>query len=440
MPKPTKAAAKTSVKGAKSFAMKKKVPVKAGKPPMPGERKAMRKRIVLSNTNALQVEGLHDLSKDMELTVHKGKVVGLPGQVVDALRAAEAFKVTQGWGMFRRPALLIREESVKVTEWMKQAEEQKVGLRLVIDGGRVTGKSLMLLHAMATAFVRGWIVLNIPEGRLSFYCSVGHVLTLTSPAQEITNAVTEYSPIPNTTPTIYSQNAYTANWLSQIAKSNNSILQSLETVQKHNLPIPIPDNTSLARLCELGARDPEYAWPIFQAFWSEITAEGRPPVLMALDGLNFIMQKTLYRSMDFKDVHAHDLAIVKHFTDYLAGNKGFPNGGAVLAATSRSHAPLSKSMELLIQQNRERQAEVPISPRDPFEREYDLRAEKGLDGVNVLQLNGLSKHEARGLMEYWAQSGVLRQRVDERSVTEKWALAGNGIVGEIERGALKMRI
>ena len=48
--------------------------------------------------------------------------------------------------------------------------------------------------------------------------------------------------------------------------------------------------------------------------------------------------------------------------------------------------------------------------------------------------------EARALMEYWAQSGVLRQRVDEKTVTAKWALAGNGVVGELERGALRMRI
>jgi small subunit ribosomal protein S29 len=196
----------------------------------------------------------------------------------------------------------------------------------------------------------------------------------------------------------------------------------------------------VARLCELGAREPDYAWPIFQAFWSEITAEGRPPILMALDSLNFIMQNSLYRSADFKEIPAHDLAIVKHFADYLGGKKALPNGGAVLAATSRSHAPISKSMELLIQQNAERQAGAEISARHPYEREYDLRAEESLHDVHVLRLNGLSKHEARGLMEYWAQSGVLRQTVDERSVAEKWALAGNGIIGEIERGALKMRI
>ena len=259
-------------------------------------------------------------------------------------------------------------------------------------------------------------------------------------AQEVTNAVADYSPIPNTTPTLYSQNTYTANWLSQIVKSNNKILQSLETIQKHKLPIPIPDNISLARLCELGAREPDAAWPIFQAFWSEITAEGRPPVLMTLDSLSYIMQNSLYRSVDFKEVHAHDLAIVKHFVDYLGGKKTLPNGGAVIAATSKSHAPISKSMELMILQNEERQAGMEISRRNPFEREFDLRAEEAMQGVTVLKLAGLSKHEARGLMEYWAQSGVLRQRVDERSVAEKWALAGNGIVGEIERGTLKMRI
>jgi small subunit ribosomal protein S29 len=74
----------------------------------------------------------------------------------------EAFKTTQGWGLFRRPGLLIREESVMLSRKLIQAEEGN--LRLVIDGERGTGKSLLLLHAMATAFVRGWIVINIPEG------------------------------------------------------------------------------------------------------------------------------------------------------------------------------------------------------------------------------------------------------------------------------------
>jgi small subunit ribosomal protein S29 len=458
-PKPQPAKAK----GARTLRIKKKVPVKTGKPPMPGERKAMRKRIVLSNTNALEVQGMRDLEKALlEQMVESGgsaqgeakdgavvaqggenaivgSVVGLEGKTVDSLRAVEAFKATQGWGLFRRPGLLVREESAVVSKKLVGAEKEKKAVRMVFDGEKGTGKSLMLIHAMATAFVRGWVVINIPEGKIPQSQTWRDVL-MWCVAQEVTNAVTEYAPIPGTKPTLYSQNTYTANLLGQVAKANNAVLQALEVTQQHNLPIPLQSNISLARLCELGARDPDIAWPVFQAFWSEITAEGRPPVLYTLDSLSYIMQNSLYRSAEFEPIHAHDLAIIRHFTGHLSGAAKLPNGGAVMAATSRSHAPVSKSLNLSIKQAEESHAGQQISKKDPFERKYDERAEKAMNGVEVLRLKGLSKVEARGLMEYWAASGVLRSRVDEGSVAEKWALAGNGIVGEIERGALRMRI
>jgi small subunit ribosomal protein S29 len=136
----------------------------------------MRKRIVLSNTNALEVEGMRDLDAEMMEGMVRvrgegeegvvGRVVGLEGKTVDSLRAVEAFKTTQGWGLFRRPGLLVREESVEVSRKLVAGEKGEL-VRLVVDGERGTGKSLLLLHAMATAFVRGWIVLNIPEGMIS---------------------------------------------------------------------------------------------------------------------------------------------------------------------------------------------------------------------------------------------------------------------------------
>lgn len=152
------------------------------------------------------------------------------------------------------------------------------------------------------------------------------------------------------------------------------------------------------------------------------------------------MQNSLYRSAEFELIHAHDLAVINHFVAYLSGEKSLPNGGAVIAATSRSHAPISKSMDLAIMQQINRQAEQEGPERDPYEKKYDERADKVLKNMQVMWLSGLSKREARSLMEYWAKSGVLRQRVDEKTVTEKWALAGNGTVGELERGALRTRI
>ncbi len=259
-------------------------------------------------------------------------------------------------------------------------------------------------------------------------------------AQEVVNAMSDYAAIPGTRPTLWSQPTYTANWLGQIGKANNAVLQDMLVTQEHSLPIPLQSNISLARLCELGARDPEVAWPIFQAFWSELTAKGRPPILMSLDSLSHIMQKSLYRAPDYSFIHSHDLAIIRHFVEYLSGAKSLPNGGAIIAATNRSHAPVSKSLNLAIKQTEEKARGEEITQKDPFEKAYDARSDKVLGNFEVLRLKGLSKKEARGLMEYWAQSGVLRSRVDESEVAEKWALAGNGVVGEIERGALRMRI
>lgn len=93
----------------------------------------------------------------------------------------------------------------------------------------------------------------------------------------------------------------------------------------------------------------------------------------------------------------------------------------------------------MVQQQLQRQNGEQITERDPYEKNYDLRAEETLKGFEVLEVGGLSKGEARGLMEYWAASGVLRQRIDERCVAGEWALAGNGVAGEIQRG-LRMRV
>lgn len=153
----------------KSARIKSKPPPKpTGKPPMPGERKAMRKRIVLSNTNAIPVE-MKDFGREMtegrEMEEWVGKVVGIGGETVDGLRAAEGFQAAQGWGFFRRPGMLVRKESVEVVGRLVGCEGRKGGLRLLVDGAKETGKSMLLLQAMATAFVRGWIVLHVPDGK-----------------------------------------------------------------------------------------------------------------------------------------------------------------------------------------------------------------------------------------------------------------------------------
>lgn len=146
---------------------KKKRDVQRAKKPAPGERKAFRKRIQLSNTNAAPVTGLSVLEAGTMADADRaGSMVGLPDKLVDQLRALEAFKTTQNWGLFRKPHMLVREETVKLTKRLEEAAAQKQTLRTVLTGEKKAGKSTMLLQAMSHALLNNWVVIHIPDGKL----------------------------------------------------------------------------------------------------------------------------------------------------------------------------------------------------------------------------------------------------------------------------------
>ena len=90
--------------------------------------------------------------------------MGLPGALIDQLRALDAFKVTQNWGAFRRPATLIRKQNVEIGKLIDRQDADRKTVRRVFVGERRSGKSVMLLQAMAMALLKGWVVISIPDG------------------------------------------------------------------------------------------------------------------------------------------------------------------------------------------------------------------------------------------------------------------------------------
>ncbi|KAK5663316.1 hypothetical protein OQA88_3744 [Cercophora sp. LCS_1] len=400
---------------------KKKKFERTGKSPLPGERKAHRKRIQLSNSNALPVPGLQELRPESMLDpASVGKVLSLPGELQDQLRTVEAFKPTQNWGLFRTASTLVRQDTVNLITEMQAAASKQQALRAVLTGDKLTGKSLLQLQALSHAFQNEWIVINLPD------------------AQELTTACTEYAPIPETNPVQYMQNNYCLKLLQNIRQANEKVLARLQASSSHlDLPQQITSGTTLLALTN-SAKEPEGAWLVFQALWKELTAKNavRPPILFALDGLAHIMKMSDYRSPSYELIHSQDLALVRLFCDALSGVVPLPHGGAVIAATSRSNAPRVPSMELLLKQRLAAQKGEDIPQRDPYLKEYDARSEEMLKTVAVKDIKGLTKLEARSLMEYWAASGLFRAKCDEKTVTEKWTLGGHGVVGEMERASL----
>lgn len=426
------------------------------KTPAQGERKAMRKRIVLSNNNAIRVENMPRMDENnLASPESAGQVFKIPEDPIDQLRKVGAFKSSQTWGLFHGPHMLVRPETARVCGRMLAAAAEGRTARMVIAGDKVAGKSMVLLQAMVNAFLNNWIVINIPEGMFittpppSSKYSQSASLTAWI-GQELTTACTEYAPIPDTDPQQWMQSIYALRLMASIKDANRSVLNTTYTTRSYeDFTNPVVEGATLITLIE-SAREADQAWPVFSALCHELFAvkadndgHARPPILFALDGLGAIMRTSDYRSQTFAPIHSHDLAIVRLFTDVLSGKTPLPNGGAVIAATCRSNAARNPSMELAIDRQLARQADAELPPRDPYGRKYDARVDEVMEdaGLEVVNVKGISKPEARALMEYWAASGLLRAQVDETTVSEKWMTGGNGIIGEMERvGLLTLRL
>ena len=170
--------------------------------------------------------------------------------------------------------------------------------------------------------------------------------------------------------------------------------------------------------------------------------------MLAMDGLAHIMRDSEYLSAELKPIHSHDLTLVRHFVDHLSGHKSLPNGGIVLAATSQSNAPANAALDHSVQVAEQLQRDPNNVPRFNEYTKVDQRSMDSLkdlrnaaaSGLDVINVGGLSKDEARSIMEYYAESGMLRAKVDDGFVSEKWSLAGMGNIGELERASVRQRI
>ncbi|KAF2857273.1 hypothetical protein K470DRAFT_261000 [Piedraia hortae CBS 480.64] len=489
--------------------LRKNVRTVSARPPSAGERKTFRKKVVLENPNALEVDDLRDMTaanvRPEMLQEQRGQVMRISTATVEALRDLEAFKPTQGWRSFRRPATLVRQETVEMAEMLHEATDGKKVNRRVVFGDGDSGKSVLALQAMAIALVKGCAVVHIPE------------------AHELTMSLTAYRPIDAADgQTMYIQPQYTAQLLGRVTRANRVLFDSLRLSKTPKLPVPVQENISLTRFAELGAGDEELAWPVWQTLMADLlmpsqSGKGlqRPPIVFCLDGAHHIMANSAYLDPDAKPVHAHDLALIRDFTKMLSGETAMPNGGLILTSTSASNKLSTPTFSHLLAV---KEAEIPVTELmslrdrlrtmatdarkeglDPADIDFgdlgegmasqlpsylapayqgliggvrklqqiptstynlsdfiamldnfsvsppswdpykplDDRVAKVLDTVTARKLRGLSKSEARGIMNYYARSGMVRDSITARSVNEQWTLAGNGLVGLIERAAIR---
>lgn len=281
----------------------------------------------------------------------------------------------------------------------------------------------------------------------------------------MTSGATAYAPISNTNPVQYSQKNATAELLTNIADANRPVLSKLHISQNHGaLGNAIAADSNLHALAVFGAARADYSWQVFQALWKELTAqspasdvegikpfEARPPMVVAVDGLAHWMVDTAYLNAEYKPIHAQDLTLVKHFLSLATNPSALPNGGVALFATTTCNSPLSSSLDISIKQLAAREAGIePTSADFPLPTPYDKLDARAMSyfnavndndavGMGVRTLKGINKDDTRGLLEFYAQSGLMREQISEEVVGEKWTLAGGGVIGELQKFGKRIR-
>lgn len=321
--------------------------------------------------------------------------------------------------------------------------------------GSIRRKGKRKEHAAAAGYSNGveqrlggythpqWYVLVFTKAS----CTAWTTLANNIEGQDLANGQTSYHP--DDEGKLYVQPNYTANLLSSIAKANEPVLSTMQLREKHDLPIPVQANISLSRFAELGARDPEVALPIFKALMRELIlptqpkeGEGqhRPPLLLGFDSIDHVMRPSKYLDSDAKPIHAHDLALVQIYSEFMTGARTLKNGGMVLAAISESNRASSPSLDhVLAQKHASQKGKKNVTRWDAY-APFDERVQEMMAKSVANKVEGLTKAEAKGLMEYYAKSGLLRGDVTDRLVGEKWSLSGGGVIGELERATVRIRV
>ena len=76
----------------------------------------------------------------------------------------------------------------------------------------------------------------------------------------------------------------------------------------------------------------------------------------------------------------------------------------------------------------------------PMNSSASIASTDGAQCAQILRLKGLAPSESHSLMQYWAQSGMMRNEINDRISAGKWAASGSGLVGELEKGCVSLRM
>lgn len=330
-----------------------------------------------------------------ELQQLKDTVVAYEPEVEEQIELMGGFKKYQHHELFRKHYSMVTDNTVELHKNFvdKMAGSSKSN-RFCLLGPKGMGKSTLVSQAQAMArskYGKDVILLHIEEPEL------------------FVQGFSDY--VYNPTLKLYHQPMFTKRWIKKLRVINEDAFKRMPLLRdvsfnnkkgsfaykkdKNNL------HEYLVNCHDFGILGPTDA---FSFFMEHIKAYSKDfPVLFSVDNINAIFEKpfTKYFNKDLKPIHFSEFEIGKLIQDLMNGDVELKKGGVLLAETSDLGA--SKTLRVGLK----------LETLDPYAEDLDHDvASKMLNngGITAFPLTNLNKDQARRLMEFWDDSGVLQVR------------------------------
>lgn len=330
-------------------------------------------------------------------TIDQLQAFGLPRKIAQEFQTGQAATVT-------------RTTSNKLISRLNSASSKpSKDTRLILNGTKGSGKSMIMLQAMSAAWQKGWVVIYVPR------------------ATELINSTSPYAY--NSATESFYQPALSSALLASILGANRAKLAGLKLGKDVDSPSghKFSSEEKLDVLMARAVKDQSISVEVLEIVMEVLATQTSTPVLLAVDEAQALFMRSNYRSPQFDLLESYALSLPRLLLDYVSGRKSFDRG-AVLTAISLStpqHAP-----------PKEIYAAVPELANAPVVTPYDkvdahhVEAAKGLEVFSVG--DRLDLQEARGILDLCQHRKFVFGVTDE-ILLGKFAESG-GNVNEFVRG------
>lgn len=305
------------------------------------------------------------------------------------------FKPYQHHELFAKPISLVSENTLAIYDQFVSKIDQvsTAENRICLEGERGCGKSTLL--AQATALARS---------RLDDNLIVMHFGT----PEKLSDGSSSY--FLNAQSGLYHQPMFTKRWIFNFKKANAAVLKKLPLLRdivvstaRRDVKLRAQQNSLLDFLeasYDFGKMASTTAWDFFI---EELRLHSdKVPVLVTIDDFNTMVDQpiTQYRHPDFTPIHISEFEVGSFLLKIAGGSFKFQNGG-VLCATTSTISLDHKTLNVCLKHEE----------YDPYLKTLDRKIATMLlenGGIKPMLLKNFSKTEARLLLQFYRNAGVLQ--------------------------------